>query len=202
MGKPHFDVFLKFWRQYQKLNESDGREQYLVPYLMSSHPGCTLNDAVELAVFLKRTGHQPEQVQDFYPTPGTMSTCMYYTGIDPRTMKPVYVARDPHDKALQRALLQWGRGDRRSLVIEALEKTERTDLIGFTPDCLIRPVKGEKYFGLKPEEWQQPPKKKKDGRPPKPEGTVHRGRRTDGQKGKMSPKKKAAFAKQRAKKTK
>ena len=202
MGKPHFDVFLKFWRQYQKLNESDGREQYLVPYLMSSHPGCTLNDAVELAVFLKRTGHQPEQVQDFYPTPGTMSTCMYYTGIDPRTMKPVYVARDPHDKALQRALLQWGRGDRRSLVIEALEKTERTDLIGFTPDCLIRPVKGEKYFGLKPEERQQPPKKKKDGRPPKPEGTVHRGRRTDGQKGKMSPKKKAAFAKQRAKKTK
>ena len=172
-----------------------------MPYLMSSHPGCTLNDAVELAVFLKRTGHQPEQVQDFYPTPGTMSTCMYYTGIDPRTMKPVYVARDPHDKALQRALLQWGRGDKRSLVIEALEKTERTDLIGFTPECLIRPVKGEKYFGLKPEERQQPPKKKKDGRPPKPEGTVHRGRRADGQKGKMSPKKKAAFAKQRAKKT-
>ena len=167
---------------------------------MSSHPGCTLNDAVELAVFLKRTGHQPEQVQDFYPTPGTMSTCMYYTGIDPRTMQEVYVARDPHDKALQRALLQWGRGDKRALVIEALEKTERTDLIGFTPDCLIRPVKGEKYFGLKPEERQQPPKKKKDGRPPKPEGTVHRGRRTDGQKGKMSPTKKAAFAKQRARK--
>ena len=179
---------------------SDGREQYLVPYLMSSHPGCTLNDAVELAVFLKRTGHQPEQVQDFYPTPGTMSTCMYYTGIDPRTMKEVYVARDPHDKALQRALLQWGRGDKRSLVIEALEKMERTDLIGFTPECLIRPVKGEKYFGLKPEERQQPPRKKKDGRPPKPEGAVHRGRRTDGQKGKMSPKKKVAFAKQRARK--
>ena len=131
---------------------------------------------------------------------GTMPTCMYYTGIDPRTMQEVYVARDPHDKALQRALLQWGRGDKRALVIEALEKTERTDLIGFTPDCLIRPVKGEKYFGLKPEERQQPPKKKKDGRPPKPEGTVHRGRRTDGQKGKMSPTKKAAFAKQRARK--
>ena len=129
-----------------------------------------------------------------------MSTCMYYTGIDPRTMQEVYVARDPHDKALQRALLQWGRGDKRALVIEALEKTERTDLIGFTPDCLIRPVKGEKYFGLKPEERQQPPKKKKEGRPPKPEGTVHRGRRTDGQKGKMSPKKKVAFAKQRARK--
>ena len=197
MGKPHFDVFLKFWRQYQKLNESDGREQYLVPYLMSSHPGCTLNDAVDLAVFLKRTGHQPEQVQDFYPTPGTMSTCMYYTGIDPRTMEPVYVARDPHDKALQRALLQWGRPDKRALVIEALEKTERTDLIGYGPECLLRPMKGEKYDVKTP---PVPPKKKKDGRPPKPEETPRRGRRTDGQKGKMSPRKKAAFAKQRAKK--
>ena len=197
MGKPHFDVFLKFWRQYQKLNESDGREQYLVPYLMSSHPGCTLNDAVDLAVFLKRTGHQPEQVQDFYPTPGTMSTCMYYTGIDPRTMEPVYVARDPHDKALQRALLQWGRPDKRALVIEALEKTERTDLIGYGPECLLRPMKGEKYDVKTP---PVPPKKKKDGRPPKPEEAPRRGRRTDGQKGKMSPRKKAAFAKQRAKK--
>lgn len=197
MGKPHFDVFLKFWRQYQKLNESDGREQYLVPYLMSSHPGCTLNDAVDLAVFLKRTGHQPEQVQDFYPTPGTMSTCMYYTGIDPRTMEPVYVARDPHDKALQRALLQWGRPDKRALVIEALEKTERTDLIGYGPECLLRPMKGEKYDVKTP---PAPPKKRKDGRPPKPEETPRRERRTDGQKGKMSPRKKAAFARQRAKK--
>ena len=197
MGKPHFDVFLKFWRQYQKLNESDGREQYLVPYLMSSHPGCTLNDAVDLAVFLKRTGHQPEQVQDFYPTPGTMSTCMYYTGIDPRTMEPVYVARDPHDKALQRALLQWGRPDKRALVIEALEKTERTDLIGYGPECLLRPMKGEKYDVKTP---PAPPKKRKDGRPPKTEETPRRERRTDGQKGKMSPRKKAAFARQRAKK--
>ncbi|MBQ0037302.1 MAG: YgiQ family radical SAM protein [Clostridiales bacterium] len=197
MGKPHFDVFLKFWRQYQKLNEKDQKEQYLVPYLMSSHPGCTLNDAVELAEFLKRTGRNPEQVQDFYPTPGTLSTCMYYTGIDPRDMSEVYVARDPHDKALQRALLQFARKDKRALVIEALEKADRTDLIGFEPNCLIRPVKGEKYFDRKPEEIKKPAKKR-DGRGPRPEGTVHRGRRnTPGQKGKMSAKKKAAFAKKR-----
>ena len=196
MGKPHFDVFLKFWRQYQKRNNADEKEQYLVPYLMSSHPGCTLADAVELACFLKRTGHVPEQVQDFYPTPGTLSTCMYYTGIDPRTMQPVYVARDPHEKALQRALLQWTRKDKRELVIEALEKAGRTDLIGFTPQCLIRPVKGEKYFDLKPEERQAPPKKKKEPRP-RPQG-VSRPRK--GEKGKMSPKKKEAFARARAKK--
>ena len=200
MGKPHFDVFLKFWRQYQKMNQSDAREQYLVPYLMSSHPGCTLRDAVELAVFLKRTGHIPEQVQDFYPTPGTVSTCMYYTGLDPRTMEPVYVARDPHQKALQRALLQWGRKEKRALVIEALEQAERTDLIGFGPECLVRPVKGEKYFPEKGAVKAAAKAPKKDGRGPKPEGTVHRGRPKNGAKGKMSPKKKADFARQRAKK--
>jgi len=140
MGKPHFDVFEKFWAKYQKLNDKAGKEQYLVPYLMSSHPGCTLNDAVELAEFLNSTGHQPEQVQDFYPTPGTISTCMYYTGIDPRDMSPVYVARNPHDKALQRALLQWRRPDKRELVREALYKAGREDLIGFGPKCLIRPA--------------------------------------------------------------
>ena len=120
MGKPHFDVFLKFWRQYQKLNEERGTEQYLVPYLMSSHPGCTLSDAVELAELLHKNGRTPEQVQDFYPTPGTLSTCMYYTGIDPRDMSEVYVARDPKDKAMQRALLQWSRPEKRALVVEAL----------------------------------------------------------------------------------
>jgi len=193
MGKPHFDVFLKFWRQYQRMNEKDEREQYLVPYLMSSHPGCTLSDAVELACFLKKSGHVPEQVQDFYPTPGTLSTCMYYTGIDPRTMEEVHVTRDPHEKALQRALLQWARKDKRDLVIEALEKAGRTDLIGFTPECLIRPVKGEKYFDLKPEERQPHPEQKKPRapRPPQPK---------NGQKGRMSPKKRAEFAKQRARK--
>ena len=126
MGKPHFDVFLKFWRQYQKLNEEGGTEQYLVPYLMSSHPGCTLSDAVELAEFLHKNGRTPEQVQDFYPTPGTLSTCMYYTGIDPRDMSEVYVARDPKEKAMQRALLQWSRPEKRALVVEALEETGLT----------------------------------------------------------------------------
>ncbi len=198
MGKPHFDVFEKFWAQYQRINEKNQKEQYLVPYLMSSHPGCTLNDAVELAEFLHTTGHMPQQVQDFYPTPGTVSTCMYYTGIDPRDMSEVYVAKTPHEKALQRALLQWGRKEKRALVIEALEKADRTDLIGYEKKCLIRPQKGEKYFGKKPEPEK---KQKRDGRPPKPEGTVHRGRKnTPGQKSKMSPKKKAAFAKKRAKK--
>ena len=140
MGKPHFDVFERFWSEYRRINEKAGKEQYLVPYLMSSHPGCTLNDAVELAVFLHRTGHQPEQVQDFYPTPGTISTCMYYTGLDPRDMSAVYVARSPHEKALQRALLQWRRPELRRLVTEALYKAHREDLIGYGKECLIRPL--------------------------------------------------------------
>ena len=113
MGKPHFDVFEKFWDKYRSVNEKNGREQYLVPYLMSSHPGCTLEDAVQLAEFLHSTGHKPEQVQDFYPTPGTLSTCMYYTGIDPRDMTPVFAETTPHGKELQRALLQWFRPDKK-----------------------------------------------------------------------------------------
>ena len=140
MGKPHFDVYERFRDKYQRLNQRYGLEQYLVPYLMSSHPGCTLNDAVDLAVFLNKTGRQPEQVQDFYPTPGTLSTCMWYTGLDPRTMEPVYVAKSPHDKALQRALLQWKRPEMRRLVIEALHRAGREDLIGYGKDCLIRPL--------------------------------------------------------------
>jgi len=145
MGKPHFDVYEKFCDKYQRLNQRYGLEQYIVPYLMSSHPGCTLEDAVELAVFLNKTGRQPEQVQDFYPTPGTLSTCMWYTEIDPRTMESVYVAKSPHDKALQRALLQWKRPEMRRLVTEALHKAGRTDLIGYGKDCLIRPLHaGEK----------------------------------------------------------
>ena len=139
MGKPHFEVYERFRDRYQRLNQRYGLEQYLVPYLMSSHPGCTLSDAVDLAVFLNKTGRQPEQVQDFYPTPGTLSTCMWYTGLDPRTMEPVYVARDPHEKALQRALLQWKRPEKRRLVIEALHRAGREDLIGFGKGCLIRP---------------------------------------------------------------
>ena len=196
MGKPHFDVFLKFWRQYKKLNEQDGTEQYLVPYLMSSHPGCTLNDAVKLAEFLHKNGRTPEQVQDFYPTPGTLSTCMYYTGIDPRDMSPVYVARDPKDKAMQRALLQWSRPEKRALVVEALEEAGRTDLIGYGPECLLRPRKGEPY-------GQPPAKPERQPRRPRKEVSGNRGRRGTPtarqpvQKGKMSDRKKAAFAKKR-----
>ena len=140
MGKPHFEVYERFREKYRRLNQRYGLEQYLVPYLMSSHPGCTLSDAVELAVFLNRTGRQPEQVQDFYPTPGTLSTCMWYTEIDPRTMEPVYVAKSPHEKALQRALLQWKRPEMRRLVVEALHRAGREDLIGYGKDCLIRPL--------------------------------------------------------------
>ena len=141
MGKPHFDVYLRFCEKYQRLNQRYGLDQYIVPYLMSSHPGCTLRDAVDLAVFLNKTGRQPEQVQDFYPTPGTLSTCMWYTELDPRTMEPVYVAKSAHDKALQRALLQWKRPEMRRLVTEALHRVNRADLIGYGKDCLIRPLR-------------------------------------------------------------
>ena len=152
MGKPHFDVFERFWGKYQRYNRKAGKEQYLVPYLMSSHPGCTLQDAVALAEFLHSTGHQPQQVQDFYPTPGTLSTCMYYTGIDPRDMTPVYVATDPHEKALQRALLQWRKPEMRRLVVEALHRCGREDLIGYGPHCLIRPLHGGPARGKQAEE--------------------------------------------------
>lgn len=139
MGKPHIGVYEQFMDRYKRLNDKYSKEQYIVPYLMSSHPGSTLADAVALAEYLNKTGRQPEQVQDFYPTPGTISTCMYYTGIDPVTMKKVYVARSFREKAMQRALLQWKRPDKRRLVTEALREAGRTDLIGYGPDCLVRP---------------------------------------------------------------
>ena len=139
MGKPHIEVYEKFRQKYERLNQKYGKEQYLVPYLMSSHPGCTLQDAVKLAEWLNKSGRQPEQVQDFYPTPGTLSTCMYYTGIDPRTMQPVFVPTNPHDKAMQRALMQWKRPEKRPLVLEALHRAHREDLIGFGKHCLVRP---------------------------------------------------------------
>jgi len=139
MGKPHNEVYEKFRRKYERLNQKYGMEQYLVPYLISSHPGCTLDDAVKLAQWLNKSGRQPEQVQDFYPTPGTLSTCMYHTGIDPRTMKPVYVPTDPHEKAMQRALMQWKRPEKRRLVLDALHRTHHEELIGFGRECLLRP---------------------------------------------------------------
>ena len=141
MGKPDFSVYERFRKRYFELTKSIGKEQYLVPYLMSSHPGSTLEDALELALCLKRDGYAPEQVQDYYPTPGTASTVMFYTGIDPLTMKNVYVATDYHEKQLQRALLQYNRPQNASLVREALIKLQREDLIGFAPECLVRPEK-------------------------------------------------------------
>ncbi len=139
MGKPHNEVYERFLEKYRSLNKKYGKEQFVVPYLISSHPGSSLRDAVKLAEYLNASGHMPEQVQDFYPTPGTLSTCMYYTGLDPRTMKPVYVPRSPREKAMQRALLQWKKPENRSLVTAALKAAGREDLIGFSPRCLIRP---------------------------------------------------------------
>ena len=139
MGKPHIEAYIEFSRRYFRYTGEVHKEQYLVPYLMSSHPGSTLADAVELALFLKKNHIRPEQVQDFYPTPGTISTCMFYTGLDPYTMEEVYVARSEHDKALQRALLQYFNPKNKRLVEEALIKAGRRDLIGFGASCLIKP---------------------------------------------------------------
>lgn len=142
MGKPDFRVYQGFRKKFFDITEKMGKEQYLVPYLMSSHPGSTLNDAIELALCLKRDHYAPEQVQDYYPTPGTASTVMYYTGLNPLDMKPVYVATDYHEKQLQRALLQYNRPQNADLVREALQKAGREDLIGYGEECLVRPAGG------------------------------------------------------------
>jgi len=139
MGKPHIGVYERFAQKFYRITKELGKEQYLVPYLISSHPGSTLADAVQLAVFLKKHRMRPEQVQDFYPTPGTISTCMFHTGIDPLTGKPVFVPRSPAEKRRQRALLQYYKPENRRIVIEALEAAGRTDLIGTGPDCLVAP---------------------------------------------------------------
>ena len=141
MGKPENSVYKGFVKRYKKMNERLGMDQYLVPYLMSSHPGSTLKEAVELAEHLRDLGYMPEQVQDFYPTPSTISTCMYYTGVDPRNMKPVYVPKNPHEKAMQRALIQYRDPKNYDLVMEALRKSGRMDLVGFDQKCLIKPRK-------------------------------------------------------------
>lgn len=143
MGKPRIGVYEKFLNKYQRLNERYEKAQFAVPYLMSSHPGCTLDDAIELASYLNKQHRQPEQVQDFYPTPGTISTCMYYTGLDPRTMQTIYVARTPEEKLAQRALLQWRRPDMYPIIYSALKRAGREDLIGFGPDCLISPPRSK-----------------------------------------------------------
>ena len=143
MQKPAGKTYNSFRKKFFDINEKLGLKQYLIPYLMSSHPGCELDDAVELAEFLRDTHYQPEQVQDFYPTPGTLSTAMFYTGINPLDMKPVYIPKDRHEKAMQRALLQFSNPKNYSLVHEALERTNREDLIGYGPKCLIKPRKDD-----------------------------------------------------------
>ena len=139
MGKPSHEVYRQFLKRYERVNKLTGKEQYVVPYLMSSHPASTLKEAVELAEYIRDLGYMPEQVQDFYPTPGTVSTCMYYTGLDPRTMESVYVPKQPHEKAMQRALIQYRDPRNYELVKEALYKAGRSDLIGFDRHCLIPP---------------------------------------------------------------
>ncbi len=153
MGKPHISTYERFKKRFYELTESVGKKQYLVPYLMSSHPGSTIKDAIELSLFLKKEGLRPEQVQDFYPTPGTVSTCMFYTGLNPMNMQPVYVPRSPEEKAQQRALLQYFKPENRQFVLSALRKAGRTDLIGYGKNCLIAPDKsplGAK--GVKPQQ--------------------------------------------------
>jgi uncharacterized radical SAM protein YgiQ len=144
MGKPHIEAYREFSKKYFQKTKSMGKEQYLVPYLMSSHPGSTLNDAIELALFLKTEGIRPEQVQDFYPTPGTISTCMYYTGVNPYTMEKVYIAKTKEEKAMQRALLQYYKAENRDIITKALTIAKRRDLIGNTANCLVKPISNPK----------------------------------------------------------
>ena len=151
MGKPEIETYIKFKKRFYELTRSEGKEQFLVPYLMSSHPGSTIKDAIELSVFLKKEGMRPEQVQDFYPTPGTISTCMYYTGLDPLTMKPIYTAKTANEKAEQRALLQYFKPENRDIVLKALKKYGRTDLIGTGRDCLVSDNKSTRQNGSKPQ---------------------------------------------------
>lgn len=163
MGKPEHSVYEKFTEEFYKMNAKIGKKQYLVPYLMSSHPGSTLKEAVELAEYCRDLGYMPEQVQDFYPTPSTLSTCMYYTGLDPRTGQKVYVPKNPHEKAMQRALIQYRNPELYDLVLEALKGAGRMDLVGFGPKCLIRPRRSnEKQFsGTRTDKALRPRKKKK-----------------------------------------
>lgn len=175
MGKPPNSVYERFIKKFDSINKAIGKEQYAVPYLMSSHPGSTMKDAIALAEYLKRHHLNPEQVQDFYPTPGSISTCMYYTGIDPRTMKPVYVPKSYKEKQMQRALLQFGRPENYSLVLNALKSAGRYDLIGYAPNCLIKPPKGDNTNGNTA--------KRKDSIRKNQRKTEKRGNRPEGKRG-------------------
>ena len=169
MNKPRFEVYKSFYDEFYKLTKAEGKEQYLVPYFISSHPECTLGDAVKLAEYLKSINHMPEQVQDFYPTPSTKSTCMYYTGINPDTMREIYVPRTAEEKRMQRALMQWRKPSNYPLVKKALEEAGRTDLIGFKPNCLIKPTKEDIA-----KEKQEKGKGKRDYRPRQPDSSAKR----------------------------
>lgn len=159
MGKPSNDVYESFLKRYQRINKKTGKEQFVVPYLMSSHPGSTMKEAIELAEYIRDLGYMPEQVQDFYPTPSTLSTCMYYTGLDPATMDKVYTPVSHHEKAMQRALIQYRNPENYELVKEALIKNGRTDLIGFGPKCLIPPrninTHNGRYVKMSPKKQSQ-----------------------------------------------
>ena len=164
MGKPAGGLYDRFCARYMKINKQLGMEQYIVPYFMSSHPGSTLDSAIELALYLKKTGQRPEQVQDFYPTPGTLSTCMFYTGLDPRDLTPVYVPRDPEEKAMQRALMQYFMPYYRETARKALIKAGREDLIGNGRDCLV--PEGRPKAAKTPERSNKSAAKKTDKKPP------------------------------------
>lgn len=183
MGKPHIEAYKRFQRRFYEITKRKGKEQYLVPYLMSSHPGSTLRDAVELAVFLKENKIHPEQVQDFYPTPGTLSTCMFYTGLDPYTLEPVYVAKDPKEKSMQRALLQYYKPENQRRIIEALCKAGREDLIGHGSDKLVRP--DTLYLKQKRETEQSRTSGRRTGKSPKNDRSGNN-RNKRSQKGKRS----------------
>jgi uncharacterized radical SAM protein YgiQ len=164
MGKPSFKVYEKFKDRYFELTKSFGLEQYLVPYLMSSHPGSTLSDAVKLAEYIKRWNYNPEQVQDYYPTPGTASTVMFYTGFDPFTMKEVYVPKTPEEKRMQRALLQCADPKNADLVRTALRKCHREDLIGYDKKCLVKPSYKDRVEQAKKKAPQNSRNKKPSGK--------------------------------------
>ena len=160
MGKPSHQVYLRFLEEFDKADKQAQKDQYAIPYFMSSHPGCTMKEAVKLAEYVRDLGYTPEQVQDFYPTPSTLSTCMYYTGIHPITKEKVYVPKNPHEKAIQRALMQYKNPDNRELVLEGLKMAGRMDLVGFGPKCLIRPENSNR----KKEQFHEKNKKTKKNR--------------------------------------
>ena len=164
MGKPYIEAYKKFKQKFYDITKGMGKEQYLVPYLMSSHPGSTIKDAIELAIFLKENKMRPEQVQDFYPTPGTISTCMFYTGLDPYTMEEVYVPKTAEEKKMQRTLLQYFKPENRQIVISALKKAGRHDLIGTGRNCLVAPENTKQNFGKKTRYTAQNNRGRKNGK--------------------------------------